>query len=344
MIAGKQRVVITGGAGYIGSLLAARLVKEKYVVTIFDTFFFGKTPIRVLKNNVRIIQGDVRNPPQNLFRGVDTVIHLAALSNDPTAEFNPKANEEINTIGTETLATLAKKSGVKRFILASSCSIYDLGLTANTTIKTESSVVRPRNPYSKSKYFAEQAILRLANASFSPIILRKGTVFGYSPRMRYDLIVNTMVRDAICQKKLHIFSQGKQWRSLVAIEDVVEAYVLAIKKPRKTLHKKIINIASENYRVIDVAKEVQKVFKDSFHTHIKLVYTQMNKPDRSYRVSTKRSTKLLGFKSQQTLSMSIFSLTHKILKKKELRQFKNPRFYNIETMKPILERMKLVSV
>jgi len=344
MIAGKQHIVITGGAGYIGSLLATRLLKEKYVVTIFDTFFFGKKSIRTLKNTARIIQGDVRNPPKHLFRGIDTVIHLAALSNDPTAEFNPKANAEINTTGTEIIATLAKKSGVKRFLLASSCSIYDLGLKVSTSIKNESSLVRPRNPYSESKYFAEQALLRLASASFSPIILRKGTVYGYSPRMRYDLIVNTMVRDAICEKKIHIFSKGKQWRPLVAIEDVVEAYVLAIKKPRKQLHKKIINIASGNYRVIDVAKEVQKVFQESFQTHIQLVYEHPKKLDRTYRVSTARAKRLLGFAAQHTLSEVIRSMATMVLHNKALQQFRNPFFYNIDTMKPILKRMKLFSV
>lgn len=344
MIVRKQHVLVTGGAGYIGSLLVARLLQEKYLVTIFDTFFFGNTSIRTLKNKARIIQGDVRNPPKNLFRGVDVVIHLAALSNDPTAEFNPKANAEINTAGTEILARKAKQSGVKRFILASSCSIYDLGLKANTSVKNESSSVRPRNPYSESKYLAERALFHLASSTFSPIILRKGTVYGYSPRMRYDLIVNTMVRDAIKMKKLHIFSKGKQWRPLVAIEDAVEAYVLAIKKPRKQLHKKIINIASGNYRVEEVAKEVQKVFKDSFHSHIQLVYEQPKKRDRTYRVSTVRAKRLLGFEAKHTLSESIQSMATSVLHNKALQQFNNPLFYNIETMKPILKRMKLFSV
>jgi len=344
MRAHQQHVVVTGGAGYIGSVLIPRLLQENYNVTIFDTFYFGKKSIRAYKNKVHIIQGDIRRPPKNLFHGVDAVIHLAALSNDPTAEFNPSANAEINTAGTQIIAQMAKRQGVKRFIFASSCSIYDLGLDVSMAIKNESSKVRPKNPYSKSKYLAELALLDLASPSFSPIILRKGTVFGYSPRMRYDLIVNTMVRDAIRTKKLHIFCQGKQWRPLVAIEDVVEAYLLALKKPRMKLHGKIINVASGNYRVEEVAKVVQKVFHDSFHEKIQLKYEDAQKPDRSYCVSTTRAKNLLGFESQHTMSSSIYLLATIILKNSALQKFKNPIFYNIERMKPILQHMPLFSV
>ncbi|MFZ2025568.1 MAG: SDR family oxidoreductase [Microgenomates group bacterium] len=340
----RQHIVVTGGAGYIGSVLIPRLLRENYNITVFDTFYFGKKSIHAYKDRIKIIQGDVRKPPKNLFRGVDAVIHLAALSNDPTAEFNPEANAEINTAGTQIIAEMAKQQGVKRFIFASSCSIYDLGLEAKIAIKNENSKVCPKNPYSKSKYLAEQALLQMASPTFSPIILRKGTVFGYSPRMRYDLIINTMVRDAICTKQLHIFCQGKQWRPLVAIEDVAEAYMLALKKPRMKLHGKIINIASGNYRVEEVAKEVQKVFHDSFHEEIQLIYEQAYRPDRSYCVSMKRAKKVLDFESRHTMSASIYLLVKIILKHQELRKFKNPVFYNIERMKPILQHIPLFSI
>lgn len=339
----KQHVLVTGGAGYIGSVLVPHLVKKGYAVTVFDSLFFGKKAVENFSKDVHILQGDVRHPPKDLFCSIDVVIHLAALSNDPTAEFNPVANKEINTEGTKILSSLAKKEGVKRFIFASSCSIYDCGLHNATTIKSEKADVNPKNPYSKSKFLAERQLLKLADKTFTPIVLRKGTVFGWSPRMRYDLIINTMVRDAIRYKKLHIYCQGRQWRPLVSIQDVVEAYSLAIQAPEKLVKGKIINISSGNYQVSFIAKEVQRVFKKKFHTDISLVYEKDDKADRSYKVSTKRANNLLHFYPKDTIEQSICFLVSYILKHKAFQEFSNPIFYNIKQMKPILKRMSQLS-
>lgn len=335
----KKHVLVTGGAGYIGSILVPLLLKKGYAVTIFDAFFFGKKSIKHFSKNIHIIQGDVRNPPNDLFDTVDVVIHLAALSNDPTAEFNPIANKEINTEGTKVIGYMAKKAGVKRFIFASSCSIYDCGLHKATKIKTELARVNPKNPYSQSKFFAEKALLRLSDATFTPVVLRKGTVYGWSPRMRYDLIINTMVRDALRYKKLHIFCKGMQWRPLISIHDVAEAYVLAIQAPERLVKGKIINISAGNYQVDFIAKEVQRVFKKAFHTEISLIYENDNKIDRSYKVSTKRAERILGFMPKDSIEKSIRSLVQYILKHKTFQQFSNPLFYNMEHMKPILQQM-----
>ncbi len=335
----KPHVLVTGGAGYIGSILVPLLVKHGYAVTIFDAFFFGKHSIKNFAKDVRVIQGDVRNPPKDLFDTVDIVIHLAALSNDPTAEFNPTANKAINTEGTKVIGCMAKKAGVKRFIFASSCSIYDCGLHKVTKIKTENASVKPKNPYSQSKFLAEKALLKLSDTTFTPVILRKGTVYGWSPRMRYDLIINTMVRDALRYKKLHIFCKGMQWRPLISIQDVAEAYLLAVQAPEKLVKGKIINISSGNYQVGFIAKEVQRVFKKVFHREISLIYENDNKVDRSYKVSTKRAEKILHFQSKDTIEKSIRFLVPYILRHRALQQFSNPLFYNIEQMKPILQRM-----
>lgn len=336
----KQHVLVTGGAGYIGSILVPRLLIKGYRVTVFDTFYFGSHFVRPFHKNLRAVRGDVRTPPANLCDGITAVIHLAALSNDPTAEFNPKANAEINTIGTRNIAQLAKRAGVERFILASSCSIYDRGLNTPTTIKKETDRVFPKNPYSRSKYFAEREILKLADSHFSPIILRKGTVYGYSPRMRYDLIINTMVRDALQNGQIHIFCKGKQWRPLVSVEDVVDAYLLALTRPRELLHKQIINIASDNYQVEEVAQTVQHVLQHNFHRSVQLVYEQVLRRDRSYRVSTARGHTLLHFHPNRSLSVGITELTATILKSKKLQRFTDSTYYNIEHMRPILQKMK----
>jgi len=334
-----QHVLVTGGAGYIGSVLVPFLVQQGFFVSVFDSFYFGRRPIQHFPKGVHVIRGDIRRPPSDLFQSIDSVIHLAALSNDPTAEFNPIANEAINTEGTKTIALMAKEKGVRRFVFASSCSIYDCGLCSNIATKTENAEVNPKNPYSRSKFLAERFLLQLTDNTFSPTVLRKGTVYGPSPRMRYDLIVNTMVRDAMRSKKLHVFCRGRQWRPLISIHDVANAYALTIRAPEKLVKGKIINISAGNYQVDGVAKEIQGAFKESLNTDITIVYEKDDKLDRSYRVSTKRAKELLHFFPKETIRESVRALVSAIKKNKALQQFSNPLFYNIERMKPILQSM-----
>jgi nucleoside-diphosphate-sugar epimerase len=195
-----------------------------------------------------------------------------------------------------------------------------------------------------SKYLAEKEVLKLADNNFIPIVFRKGTVYGYSPRMRFDLIVNTMVRDALLYGKLHIFCRGKQWRPLVSIEDVATAYLLALEAPKEKVKRKIINIAAGNYQVKDVANEVKRAFKNEFNMPITLVYEQDNKKDRSYKVETTRAERLLSFKPTHTIYSSVCELVSQIQQSKKLQKFDNSKYYNILQMKPLLEKMKPLSM
>lgn len=332
-------VLVTGGAGYIGSILCSYLFDHGYTVRIFDSMYFGDAPIRALKKKIQVVKGDIRKPPSRLFYGVESVIHLAALSNDPTAEFNPLANMQINTEGATTIASSAKQAGVKRFILASSCSIYDMGLECDTSIKNEVSRVFPKNPYSLSKYLAEQSVLALCTSKFAVTVLRKGTVHGFSPRLRYDLIVNAMVRDALRSKSIKVFCRGRQWRPLIAIEDVAEAYQLTLAAPTQRIAGQIINISQQNYLVKDVAGLVRTAFDDIYGIPIHIAYEQDDKPDRSYRVSTKKAELLLGFYPKHTIRHTVNTLVDMIRKKARYAQYDSPIYYNIKQMKPILERM-----
>ncbi|TET12616.1 SDR family oxidoreductase, partial [Candidatus Aerophobetes bacterium] len=218
-------VLVVGGAGYVGSMLVRELLNKGYAVRIFDKFYYGEKGIEDVKDRIEIIQGDMRSMDLSVLQEIDAVINVGGLSNDPTAEYNPRANYEMNVVATETLAKLSKKRGIKRFIFASSCSIYDLGFAGEDVVQDEEAKVNPKAAYSKSKYDAERILLKMVDEDFCPVILRKGTIFGFSYRMRYDLVVNTFVKDALTKGKITIFRGGEMWRPLVDISDVVKAYL-----------------------------------------------------------------------------------------------------------------------
>ena len=336
----KKHVLVTGGAGYIGSALIPSLLDAGYNVTVFDTFYFGREPICKFKSKIRVITGDIRNPPAFLCKGIYAVIHLAALSNDPTAEFNPVANMQINRDGAITIARLAKRSKVKRFIFASSCSIYDTGTHAGNIQLKEDAVVHPKNPYSRSKFLAEQEILKLGTNQFIVTILRKGTVYGFSPRMRYDLIINTMVRDALRQKRVHVFSKGLQWRPLISIEDVVEAYTTVLSSPSSSIKNQIFNIAEHNYQVKEVADIIVSVFKELYQLKLKKDFSQDTRADRSYQVSIAKAKQMLGYIPKHRIADILPSLVRSIQSRKKYMHYFLPIYYNIQHMKPILEKME----
>lgn len=333
----KSRVLLTGGAGYIGAVLCERLVNAGFDVRLFDRFYFGRKPIAKLNSKIEVIEGDIRDFPEDLLNNIDTVIHLAALSNDPTAEFNPQANNQINTESTVRLAKSAKKKGVKRFIFASSCSIYDLGLENENGIKDEIAKVEPKAAYSSSKYQAEKKILKLADEDFCVVILRKGTVFGFSPRMRYDLVVNTMVKNTLSSGTIKVLSRGIQWRPLVDVNDVAEAYLKALGASKEKVNRQVFNISLGNFLMKDLAYIVQKALKKHFSINPKIIFEEPDRRDRSYRVSNTRAKQVLRFVPEVSIEESVIKMVKKI-KKNKVTVFDNPIYYNIEWMRPILEK------
>ena len=194
-----KKVLVIGGAGYVGSVLVEELLKRGYAVKVFDRLIYGDHGLQAVRDRVELTVGDMRAIEPAVFEDAAAVVNLGGLSNDPTAEFNPTANYEMNTIATERAAKLAKDAGVKRFLFASTCSIYDQGVEDPEAdlILDEAAAVNPRAAYSSSKFEAEQRLLPLADEHFCPVVLRKGTLYGYSPRMRFDLVVNTFLKDAL---------------------------------------------------------------------------------------------------------------------------------------------------
>lgn len=337
---GNKKVLVTGGAGYLGAVLAGNLVKEGFDLKIFDRFYFGLKPLNYLDGTVELVKGDIRNPPESLFDDVESVIHLAALSNDPLAEFNPKANFEINTKASLNLAKIAKKKGVNRFIFASSCSIYDLGMANDEMLRDESSQVTPRSAYPKSKYEAENALAKLVDKKFNILVLRMGTIFGFSPRMRYDLVVNTMVKNAMARGVVEIFCGGEQWRPLVDVEDAACAFVLALKAPTKKINGQIINISLGNFLVLDIASIVTDFLNKHYKISSKIVFKKNDHKDRSYKVSGQKAREILGFVANNKLGDSVIKMV-KNIKRYKMTDFDNAIYYNINWMKPLLFREKI---
>lgn len=331
----KPTVLVTGGGGYIGAVLTEELVKTGFDVRVLDTFYWGKESLDHLKGKIKIIQGDIRDIKGQILKGVFAVAHIAGLSNDPMAEFAPKANFEINTKATIRLAKLCRAQGVRKFIFASSASIYYNGITSNPKIQDEESPVSPKAAYSLSKRLAEVGLLKLKSKSFCPIIFRQGTVFGYSPKMRYDLVVNTMLKDALFKNKIAITGGGSQFRPLIDVIDIARAYIVALKAPEEKVSGQIFNLAYDNYKISDLARLVKSTIEKNLKVKIKLEIANSFKKDRSYRISTEKIKKTLLWQPSISVEESVATMISKL--KNQEANYAHPKFYNIEWMKLLLD-------
>jgi nucleoside-diphosphate-sugar epimerase len=322
-------ILVTGGAGYIGCIAVRQLLDKGEAVRVYDKLYFGDEGLAEVRDKIELVQGDIRSFDPAVLDGCDAVLHLAGLSNDPTAEFNPKANEEINTHGTEVVATACKAAGIKRFINASTCSIYDLGFYAPDFLRDEESEVKPRAAYAVSNYEAERILLAMADERFCPVILRQGTVYGWSPRMRYDLVVNTFMRDAIGKGSLTVHAGGEMWRPLVDVTDLCRVYIACVEAPDEKVHGKIFNVVGKNYRILELAHWVREALKPVKKVEIEVDYTTYK--TRSYRVSGERIQSVLGVKPLVGVKESVEQMLRQVDEYKQMDLY-NPRYYNIEWM------------
>ncbi|HEV2037790.1 MAG TPA: SDR family oxidoreductase, partial [Candidatus Eremiobacteraceae bacterium] len=245
-----MKILVTGGAGYIGAVLCERFLDAGHHVRVLDRLYWGRKPIERLIERIELVQADVRTFDASALDGIDGVVHLAGLSNDPTAEYNTQANWEMNATATEKLAHACRTRGIRRFTFGSSASIYD-GL--GDGMFDESARVEPRGAYSQSKFAAEKSLLAAAGATFGPVILRQGTVYGFSTRMRLDLVVNTFIKDALLSGKLFLHGGGWMWRPLVDIHDVAEAHLRCIEAPAGSLSGEIFNVVHDNFQIRQLA-------------------------------------------------------------------------------------------
>lgn len=294
-----MNVLVTGGAGYVGARLVPALLKAGHRVRVLDKLLFGAEALAACQDNIELIPGDVRTSPGTVMKGIEAVIHLAGVSNDPTAEYNPQANKSVNTDATIRLAQQAKEAGVRRFVFASSCSVY-YSHNPDENMRHEDYPVDPQAPYSWSKRHAELGILPLADDHFHPVALRKGTVYGQSARMRYDLVVNTFTRDAFAKRCLTLHAGGRMWRPLLHIDDAVAGYLAVLQAPEKVISGQIFNMLSDNYQVLKVAHEVRRALEGSKGIRLDLNIQQVG-VSRSYRVSGDKFSKTVGFEPRHEI-------------------------------------------
>ncbi len=322
-----MKILVTGGAGYIGTVLSERFLDAGHEVRVLDRLYWGRKPIERLIERIELVQADVRSFDPSALDGVEGVVHLAGLSNDPTAEYNTAANWEMNATATETLALACRARGIRRFTFGSSASIYD-GLGDGTF--DETARVKPRGAYSESKHAAEQSLLAAADERFAPVILRQGTVYGFSPRLRLDLVVNTFIKDALLRGKLFLHGGGWMWRPLVDIHDVAEAHLRCIEAKAGSLGGEIFNVVHENFQIRQLAMLVAGSLSLRGRT-VQLEDAPVPAINRNYRCHNRKLTDRVGFTPHVTVLESIEGILRHVPVDSPT-ELAHPRYYNIAWM------------
>ena len=321
-----KKIFITGGAGYVGSVLTPYLLNKGYEVTVFDLMLYGDT---LSKNkNLNIIKGDIRNIKllNKTIKSHDVVLHLACISNDPSFELNPALGKEINLDAFEPLVEISKSLGVKRFVYASSSSVYGVKKEKNVD---EDMSLEPLTDYSKFKADCEKILLKYNSPNFTTVVLRPATVCGYSPRQRLDLVVNILTNLAYHKREITIFG-GEQLRPNIHIKDMVRAYELFLNVDSKKISGKIFNIGFENLTVNQLANQVQKVI--GLDVKVKKLPTNDN---RSYHISSKKIHNELGFITNFNILNAIEDLKEAFEKNLLSNCLVNENYFNIKKMQSI---------
>jgi nucleoside-diphosphate-sugar epimerase len=291
-----MRVLITGHQGYLGTVMVPKLQAFGHDVTGLDSGFFADCVLGPVPKDPPGMRVDLRDVSVEQLQGFDAVIHLAALSNDPLGALAPQVTYDINHHASVRLARLAKAAGVRRFLYASTCSVYG---AAGEDLVAESAPLRPLTPYAESKVRVEDDVANLADDSFSPVFLRNATAFGFSPRLRADIVLNNLVGHAVLTGDVRVLSDGTPWRPLVHAQDIATAFRLALEAPISKVHCAAYNVGTEsnNLTVAEIAQSVVEVVPGA-----KLMITGETGADpRSYRVDFSAFRRALGFEAEWTI-------------------------------------------
>ncbi|MAV76728.1 MAG: UDP-glucose 4-epimerase [Candidatus Marinimicrobia bacterium] len=323
----NNKIFVTGGAGYVGSALVPELLKKGYFVTVLDLMIYGRNVLKKHKN-LKIIRGDIRNIKliKQIICGHDIVIHLACISNDPSFELNPKLGKTINLDAFEPIVKICKLNNVKRFIYASSSSVYGIKKSKNVHEKMK---LKPLTDYSKYKAKCEKILNKYSSKDFVVTTIRPATVCGYAKRQRLDVVVNILSNLAYHKREITIFG-GSQLRPNIHIKDMVRVYLILINAPSNKINKEIFNVGGKNQTVVSLANDVKKVMGDD----IKLKRIPSN-DKRSYHISSSKILNKLGFKTRFTVSDAVKDLKRVFEKKKLINPIKNINYFNILTMQKI---------
>lgn len=325
-----KTVVVTGGAGYVGSVLIPKLLERDYKIRVIDLFLFGNT---LPKNDPRLecIEGDIRNGEllKKVFAGTDAVIHLACISNDPSFELNPGLSRTINYECFEPMVKIAKESGVRRFIYASTSSVYGV---SDAPEVTENHPLVPLTDYNKYKGMCEPHLLKYQSSDFTTVIIRPATVCGYSPRLRLDLTVNILTNHAVNNRKILVLG-GSQKRPNIHIDDIAGLYVELLEMPAEKIAGKTFNAGYENYTVAELALMVQKIVtRELPHLSPITIETAPSNDLRSYHVSSKKIKQELGWAPKQSLEDAVVGLCHAFQAGKIPNSMSDPKYYNVKAV------------
>jgi nucleoside-diphosphate-sugar epimerase len=333
-----MRVLLTGHDGYIGHVLAPMLLDRGHDVTGVDSLLFKDCGFPALAPAFRVIQKDIRDLQLEDLRGYDAVLHLAGISNDPLGDLAPQTTYAINHEASVRLANLAKRAGVSRFVFSSSCSNYG---AAGDDYLDEQATFNPVTPYAESKVWVEKDVAQLADETFSPTFLRSATAYGYSAKLRGDLVVNNLVGYAYTTGEVLIKSDGMPWRPLVHIEDIARAFVAVMEAPRELVHNDCFNVGqtSENFRVREVADLVATIVPNSSVT-----YAGGASPDaRNYRVNCDKIRKRLpAFQPRWTLRSGIEQVYDGVVRHRlTAEEFLSGKFIRLHHIRALQKRGEL---
>ena len=319
-----KKVFITGGAGYVGAMLTPYLASKGYEVTVYDLMIYGHEVIEN-KSNIKIIKGDIRDIDylSESLKNHDALIHLACISNDPSFELNPNLGRSINLKAFEPMVKCAKDLKIKRFIYASSSSVY--GIKHEKNVSEEMSL-EPLTDYSKFKGDCEKILRNYNSDDFTTTTLRPATVCGYSKRQRLDVVVNILSSLAYHNRKITVFG-GKQLRPNIHIKDMVRAYEMFLKAPKDKISNEIFNVGYENQSVDHLGETVKRIIGDD----VEIISTPTN-DNRSYHISSKKIKNILSFSAKFTVEDAVEDLKNAFDNKLLINPLENEMYYNIKRM------------
>jgi len=319
---------VTGAGGYVGARLVPSLIGKGYEVVAVDTFWYGREVIdSTPRESLLVYDVDIRDQfsLSKVMHGVTDVIHLACISNDPSFDLNPQLGKSINLDAFEPLVKLSINSGVRRFIYASSSSVY--GVKEEERV-TEELSLKPLTDYSKFKAMCEDILLKYTSSNFVGTVLRPATVCGWSPRQRFDLSVNILTNHAVNSGQIKVFG-GTQYRPNIHIEDMVDAYLLTLNAPESSVNSEVFNVGSDNLSLNQIAEEVSR------NTGVDKIIHEPTDDLRSYRIDSSKISRALGFQFQRNVGSAVLDLVKAFNEKKFQDSMNNAMYFNIKRMKEL---------